>query len=151
MYFKNIIIFMPYSMIELSKITLDKSESEIIEPAIILNTFKEGEMIEIEDLTATKQANLDLTNGKRYGVIISFGYLTNVSKETRELAASKEFKNNTVALALLTHSTGQRLMGNFYLNFNQPSVKTKLFNDIEKAKDWMRDVLKENNVLQDWK
>lgn len=142
---------MPYSMIELSKITLDKSESEIIEPAIILNTFKEGEMIEIEDLTATKQANLDLTNGKRYGVIISFGYLTNVSKETRELAASQEFKNNTVALALLTHSTGQRLMGNFYLNFNQPSVKTKLFNDIEKAKDWMRDVLKENNVLQDWK
>ncbi|MBK6523332.1 MAG: hypothetical protein IPG08_14005 [Sphingobacteriaceae bacterium] len=139
------------NQVDIDKISLDKSESRIIEPGIILNTFKEGIMLETEDLLATKSANLKLANGKRYGVILSFGYLANITKETRDLAASEKFKQNTVVLAILTHSTGQRLMGNFYLNFNKPISPTKLFNNLDKAKEWMQEMLKESGVLEEWK
>lgn len=138
------------SNIQQTKISLDRCDSIIIEPGIIVNTFKEGAMLEVSDLKATKQANLKLANGKRYGVLLSFGYLTNTTKEARELAASKDFKNDTIAIALLTHSLGQRLMGNFYLNINKPFVRSKLFNDEESAKKWLREVLNENDVLKEW-
>lgn len=133
-----------------NKICLDRSESKIIEPGIIVNTFEEGAMLEVDDLIATKQANLKLANGKRYCVLISFGYLTHTTKEARELAASKNFKNDTVAIAFLTHSIGQRLMGNFYLNINKPHVRSKLFNDEESALKWLREMLTENDVLKEW-
>jgi hypothetical protein len=134
------------------KITLEKSSSEILEAGIIVNEFKEGVNLEVDDLLKTKEANLKLANNRRYAVVLSFGYLASVSKETRELAASKDFKKSTIAIALLTHSVGQRLMGNFYMNFNKPYVNTRLFNDKELAIKWLRDQLNEQNVIaSDWK
>ncbi|MFO0355416.1 MAG: hypothetical protein ACK50A_00570 [Sphingobacteriaceae bacterium] len=138
--------------IQSNKITLDKSTSEILEAGIIINEFKEGVTLEVDDLLRTKEANLKLANNRRYTVVLSFGYLASVSKETREVAASKDFKKSTIAMAVLTHSVGQRLMGNFYMNFNKPYVNTRLFNDKELAIKWLREQLNEQNVIEtDWK
>ena len=135
-----------------NKITLDKSTSDILEAGIIINEFKEGVTLEVDDLLRTKEANLKLANNRRYTVVLSFGYLASVSKETREVAASKDFKKSTIAMAVLTHSVGQRLMGNFYMNFNKPYVNTRLFNDKELAIKWLREQLNEQNVIEtDWK
>lgn len=133
-----------------TEIQQKNSTSRIIEPGIIFNEFKEGVDLEVDDLLNVKKANLELANGRPYTVLLSFGYLTNTTSELREMAASKEFVMDTLAIGLLTHSTGQRLMGNFYLNFNKPRITTKLFTNEEKAKEWLRNVLKEKNALSKW-
>jgi hypothetical protein len=137
--------------VDTNKIILKNSVSEKIEPGIIINEFKSGAELEAEDIIAAKDANLKLTNGKRYTVLLSFGYLANTTKEARETAAAKNFSSKTIALALLTESLGQRLMGNFYLNVNKPNVNTRLFNSKELALVWLRQQLNENKILEtDW-
>lgn len=134
-----------------SEIRLKNASSKIIEPGIIYNEFKEGVDLEVDDLIGVKKANLELANGRPYTVLLSFGYLTNTTSELREMAASKEFVMDTLAIGLLTHSTGQRLMGNFYLNFNKPKINTRLFTSEDKACEWLRNILAEKNAMSLWK
>lgn len=137
--------------VDQNKIILKNSFSEIIEPGIIINEFKGGAELEAQDLIDAKDANLRLTNGKRYTVLLSFGYLANTTKEARETVAAKNFSDKTIALALLTESLGQRLMGNFYLNVNKPHVTTRLFNSKALAIVWLRQQLNGHKVIEtDW-
>lgn len=133
-------------------IVLPHSVSRIIEPGIIINEFKGGTNLEAQDIIAAKEANMKLANGRRYTVLLSFGYLADTTKEAREAAAAKDFSTKTIALALLSDSLGQRIMGNFYLNVNKPTVKTKLFNSQESALVWLREQLNSEKIIEtEWK
>lgn len=125
-----------------------KHISKLLEPGIIENAIQEGVHIEDTDVLEIKHHNLSLTKGKRYTVLVSSGYLSSISKEARELTASKEFAMNTVAKAIIVDTTGHQLIGNFYLNVNKPHIKTKLFTNREKALNWLREILNTENILK---
>ncbi len=42
------------------------------------------------------------------------------------------------AIAMLINSPGSRIIGNFFLGINKPSVPTKLFNEKNKAIEWLK-------------
>jgi hypothetical protein len=119
----------------------DKCSVCLIEPHIIENIVKEGFTMEIKDIQELKALNKTLSGGLPYAVLVSFEHLADVSKEGKELIASKEFAENTVAKALLVDNIGHRLIGNFYMTINKPHIKTKVFTNRELALDWLRQEL----------
>lgn len=129
----------------------DKHSSKLIEPGIIENTIMPGVHIEVNDIQEIKSNNLGISKGRRYVVLVTSGFLSSISKEARELTASKEFVINTLAKAILVENPGHQLIGNFYLNINKPSIKTKLFTDRAKAIRWLRVILNKKNIVEtDW-
>lgn len=129
-------------------IQLKKVSAQKIEEGILLNHFKAGENIEIDDFRELRKVNMDLAEAKPYTVLGMADELTSFSKEAREWLASKETVGLKIAKAIVISSLGQRIIGNFYIKVNQPYTKTKLFTKREKALEWLRkEYRKYNNQL----
>lgn len=128
-------------------ITLSLGEVRLLEPAILENIINDGVVIEPADVIAFKQANENLAKGKPYAVLVNFAEVVSIKREAKELVASKNFKRQAVAQALLINSTGQKIVANFYLKFNKPHLPTKAFTDRERAMDWLRQSLRETGEV----
>lgn len=111
--------------------------ARLISENIVENVVHDNVTIDVEDVIEIKKANKELTNGNRYVVLVDSGMITTITKEGRELSASAEFQENTLAKALFVRSIGHRLIGNFYLKVNKPVIKTKIFDCREKALEWL--------------
>ena len=120
------------------KIILPKGQASLIEPGLVQNYISDGIVIEVEDVKAFKHANEKLAEGKPYAVLVEVEELVSVSKESRELTASKGFKRYTIAEAFVIRSLGHKIVGNFYLQVNKPHILTKIFNDRDKALVWLK-------------
>jgi len=116
----------------------DKYRVSLIEPHVIENVVLEGCTMEVEDVLELKTLNKSIAEGKPYAIVVSFEHLADFSKKAKELIASKEFAEYTVAKALLVDNIGHRLIGNFYLAINKPYIKTKVFTDRTAAIEWLR-------------
>ena len=116
----------------------DKFRASLIEPHIIENVVLEGHTMEVEDVLELKKLNKSIADGKPYAIVVRFEHLADVSKKAKELIASKEFAEFTIAKALLVDNIGHRLVGNFYLTINKPYMKTKVFTDKAAAIEWLK-------------
>ena len=116
----------------------------LIEPHVIENVVLEGCTMEVEDVLELKTLNKSIAEGKPYAIVVSFEHLADVSKKAKELIASKEFAEFTIAKALLVDNIGHRLVGNFYLTINKPYMKTKVFTDKAAAIEWLKSEIPSN-------
>lgn len=112
-----------------------------IEPGILENNILAGKHIDVEDIQNIREANLKLSGGKQYVVLVSTGGLSTISKEAMQLISAKDYSDKAIAKALLIENLGHRLVGNFYLKVIKPAMKTKIFTDREKALEWLREVI----------
>lgn len=123
-------------------IELDKFEVTLLEEGNIENFVKPMKHVEANDIIELKEANKSLAQGKPYTVLVSTGHLASISKEAKELTASKEFAQNTIAKALICDSLGTKLVVNLYLKINKPFIHTKSFTNKNEAVNWLRLQLK---------
>jgi len=56
--------------------------------------------------------------------------------------SKKDADPHSVAVAFLICSISQKLLGNFYLNFNKPLKPTRIFTNLEDAVLWLREFRK---------
>lgn len=101
--------------------------------------------VEVEDVHEIKAANIAFAKGKKYAVLVDSGMITSVSKEARELTASKDFQMDTLAKALLVQNAGHRLVGKFYIKINKPYIKTKIFANRDEALAWLQSEISKVN------
>jgi hypothetical protein len=103
-------------------------------------TILEGAEIELENAIENYEAAYTLTRATKHLLLVDAKANVYISKEAR--AYSAELKpNSPIAMAIIVTSTANRLIGNFYINFNKPKVPTKLFSTEEKALEWLKDYL----------
>lgn len=122
--------------VELKKVFID-----LLTPNIILVTAKDDIVLESSDILELKEYNLSLTEGKEYGVILDSMLYTSISTEARNIMTSKSVEKNRLATAIVVHELPQRIIGNFYIKFNKPSVPTKLFSNKKEALIWMEKII----------
>jgi hypothetical protein len=127
------------------KIELANACAYLLFPGMIENVVKPGVSFDVKDALELKEANKKLSNGKPYVVLVTSGEMSTVTKEARELIASEDYKQVTIAKALVISSLGHKIVGNFYLSINKPRIKTQLFSDREKAIEWLKNELKNFN------
>ncbi len=81
---------------------------------------------------------LRFTEDRFYPCLANVSGIVSTSKEAREYFASEEALRGFKALAILTHSTISKIIGNFYINFDKPGVPSKIFNSEKTALKWLK-------------
>ena len=124
------------------EIETDSATIKLISPQIVENRIKDNIDVDVKDVLEIKESNLKLTQGRTYGLLVDSGLYTSITNEARNLSASKDFQQFTTAKALLVRSLSQRIIGAFYVKFNKPSIKTKVFSEREEAIEWLSEQIK---------
>jgi len=79
-----------------------------------------------------------LNHGIPVPVLVDIRSGQSIDREIRDYYSSKEGLLIIKALALLVESPMTQLMANLFININQPSVPTRLFNSEDSAVAWLR-------------
>jgi len=116
----------------------DKIRFSVIEPQILENIILENVEIDVPEVNYSKQQNLKMAGEKPYVILIVSQPYSTITPQALNLSASKEFKQLTKAKALLVNNLPHRIVGNFYMKFKKPAIKTRIFNDRDKAIKWLR-------------
>lgn len=113
-----------------------------ISEGILENKIIDNAEVDVIDVEQAKIDNTELSLGQPYCILVDSGKYTTITPEALELSASKNFKQKTIAKALLINDLPHRIVGNFYMRFKKPAIKTKLFTDREKAIKWLESEMK---------
>lgn len=133
----------------MTKIELDKVFIELLKPNIVLVTPKDDCSLDVEDIKKIKETNLDITNNKKYGVISYTGNHSSVTAEARDYLATKFVEKNKLAAAYIITQLAQRLLLNFFISFNKPTVPTKSFSNLKDAQEWIeKKIIESGRAIQ---
>ena len=104
--------------------------------------LKEHTEITLNDALLALEKMGEISKGKKLPVFIDAGEFCTIDSEARIFSASEENNIYTLADAIAYSNLGQKLIANFYLNQNNPSVPTKVFSEKEEAVTWLKTFLK---------
>ena len=122
-------------------IRLSKSVHTVIEtdPLIIKLEVEPGEFLDVEDVHDWRKANLELSEGKPFYVLLdtSQGYFS-MTPEGNLLLTSPAFTEHRLASALVVKSLAARLTGNFFIKLGGRRNVSRMFNSEEEAIKWLK-------------
>ena len=117
---------------------LKKASMFLREDGIIQVDTKEVDEYTIEDAKEALATISEIGSGKKFPILmIAAGYL-NIDKETRMFLAKEEANRFTLADAYVINSLALKLIGNFYLKFDNPASPSKIFTKTEDAVVWLK-------------
>jgi hypothetical protein len=94
--------------------------------------------LEIKHLLESKRQAMETLPGKRFFVLLRSENFFMVSRETRAMAASKEYSDHMEAVALHSRNPSLRLIGNLYIMIDKPAAPTRFFGTRAAAERWLR-------------
>lgn len=80
----------------------------------------------------------ELCRGRKHPLLIDLKYLKSITPQARAYFSARDRESDINAFAFVILSTFQRMVGNIFIQFNNPPVPTKLFNDETSALEWLR-------------
>ena len=125
----------------LNSISHKKADVTLHNDHLVKIHVKENSDLDENDIREINDHKNQLVGSKKYIVIFVPPKIGSISKEARELSASKEVTHNAVAKAIIVKQLSSRIIGNFFIQFNKPGVPIKLFDDEKKAENWLRSLL----------
>lgn len=105
---------------------------------ILYIEFKEDCTVRLSDIDEIINVREEIQKDKKVLVLVDIRNLWQADKDAREKASAPAMIDFNIALAILSNSLPTRILGNFYMKFNQPNVPTKMFNSEEEALEWLR-------------
>ena len=126
----------------LNKIELDSATISLRNDRIILYSIKDNITISAKDSNEMVGAAGKLGDFQKLPVLIAGGKHTLADKDAREFGASKEGTKYALAVAFVIKSLAQKILGNAYIKINKPIVPTRLFDNEEKAVEWLKTFMK---------
>ncbi len=117
------------------------THAEIIhlQDKLYLLKFDDDYEIELEDAIEIDQAFIKITNNQPFCVVLDVrNKYSSVSNEARNFFANDpEILAIRKKIAIVINNMPTRIIANFFVRFNQPQTPTKVFNDYDKAIDWL--------------
>lgn len=80
----------------------------------------------------------ELCRGRKHPLLIDLKHLKSITPPARAYFSARDRETDICAFAFLIHSAFQRMVGNIFIQFNNPPLPTRLFNDEETALAWLR-------------
>ncbi len=123
---------------------IKKISLRLIEPQIICMTVVEGIELEQNDAKEAIAEAIELANGKEYVILFNVNVSGNISFEAREEFAKSKKR---LAVAIVTTSLANKLLGNFFIKFHKPLSSSRIFTDEQSAIEWLREQLNKKQIL----
>ena len=82
-----------------------------------------------------------MVNYKKVPMLSKFDEFALPPKENRDFWAKKDSCPYTSAEAFITNSTAMAIIANFYMRIEKPQRKTKMFTNVDEARNWLKKFL----------
>jgi hypothetical protein len=108
---------------------------------LYLLKFEDDYEVELEDAIEIDQAFIKITNNQPFCVVVDArNRYSNISNDARDFFANDpEILPIRKKIAIVVNNMPTRMIANFFVKFNRPKTPTKVFNDYNKAIDWLGD------------
>ena len=128
----------------LKNIQFEYANIELLSNGIIRVDMLSDHTIDLEESVQINIAEGELLNGELESglVLMLAGSTTQFTNEALEFSASKEGLRFSIAEALVVKNLAQRMVVNFYLKINKPSVPSKAFDSEDAAAEWLLSFIK---------
>jgi len=83
----------------------------------------------------------NLFTTKKFPLLIDARQIKSISKEARDNFSIRNRSTNINSFAVIIESPLSRIIGNFFMGLNKPSVPAKLFNNEQDAIIWLKQYL----------
>lgn len=93
-----------------------------------------------ESLENSKAVN-SLRSDKKFPLLIDARHIKSISKEARDNFSIRNRETMINSFAVIIESPLSRIIGNFFMGLNKPSVPAKLFNNEQDAIAWLKQYL----------
>jgi hypothetical protein len=107
-------------------------------------SVKRGVTIDVSDLLEGKRMITAHSPGVKFYVLAEGVDFFTFTQPARELSATKEYSDNTLAIAFYTTNVSLILLGEMYNKINKPAVRTRIFKDRSKAREWLEKVMEKD-------
>ncbi len=78
---------------------------------------------------------------KKYPLLIDSRNIKSITKEARDHFSIQNRETNITSFAVLIDSPLSRIIGNFFMGLNKPSIPAKLFTNEKEAIEWLKQYL----------
>ena len=100
--------------------------------------IQKDEDYELEDAICTTQSVEQIGRGRQLFYLTIYGDRTVPSTEARNYCMSELGSRFKQAEAIVVKSLSQKMVFNFMINVERPTVQTKLFTCVDEAKYWLQ-------------
>lgn len=100
--------------------------------------IKNGITLKEEDVWLSQKLSLEFMPGKRFFVLTEAEGEFNLSQGARQAGASAKYAEHVVAHALCSNNLTLKILGNLFISVSRPVVKTRFFDQRDKAVAWLR-------------
>ena len=109
-----------------------------IENNILYSIYKEGVDVNIENIEKNIIARKKMQKGEKYPTLVDVRKVWQFSDEARKLAGGDDVSGMSTAIAVVTgYSMPIRMVANFFMKFNRPTIPTQLFKTKKRALAWL--------------
>jgi hypothetical protein len=127
-------------MIDEAVFSNEKFEIFILSKNIFKFKPKANVEFDVQDAYEIRKIFIGLAEGSKWAVLADGENYFSTTSEFRQLAASKEYTDNRLALAIVTRSMATKIIGNFFIKVNKPGSPTKLFTNETEAYIWLKNI-----------
>lgn len=120
----------------------------MLDKNILLVTMKENAEVELADAKENYEIAMRLTVGNRYVSFVDARNYATITDEARNFSTLPHVYANVIAQAIVVTSLASRLLVNFLIKVHNKNkdVEMKLFNDYNKALNWLNQKLVEDKA-----
>ena len=123
------------------KIELAHSEIFLREDGIVEIIIRESSFIGVEECEQIVNAYEQILDDRKYPLLHIIEDFVSIDKDARDYSSSDEGLKFSKVEAFVINSLGHKILANFYMKVNKPSVPTKFFRTKEEAEDWLKKYL----------
>lgn len=132
-------IFVPHMPTTAGKtIELTTFLTSVNNEGVAITRVKKDAIIGVAEAKENTKAIISLTGGKPCPMLVDTREINSISKEARDHFSMRDRKGYVNSIAILIASPVSRIIGNFFMGLNKPTVPTKLFTEEETALKWLR-------------
>lgn len=107
---------------------------------IPIGTFK-FENLDINIARYIVAKRLEIMEYPPYATIVDIRNVKHTTKEARDFLASEEGCEGVIATAIIIDSPLGAMLANFYMAINRPLRPVKMFTEMNKSKQWLKQFL----------
>lgn len=103
----------------------------------ILHAFYKPELVSLEIAKKIAFFRKEYIQDNSYPTLVRINKVAKATKDARDFLSSEEGVEGVTAGAIITNSSFQATLANFFLKVTKPQIPTKLFVEEEKAIKWL--------------
>lgn len=121
----------------IKEVDAGKSFVRLYENNLIENFVKDNVELDLPFFLRVQEIKRELAENKPHVVLFVAPEKAVITKEAREFAASSDASINALAKAILVPNLEMKLISDFFVNANNPTVPHKIFNKRDEAIEWL--------------